>query len=57
MKKRLFLLFACALGLLAPVERAAARRPVIQWGILTGLNASDYSFRSAGTAIDNKLGW
>lgn len=55
--KRTLLLLLALFGALLSAERAAARRPVIQWGLLAGLNASDYSFRSDDRTIDNRLGW
>lgn len=55
MKRTLFALFAAALVLAA--SSAEARRPAVRWGILGGLNASDYSFRDNRADIENKLGW
>lgn len=56
MKRTLFALFLAGMLALA-ASPAAARRPAVRWGILGGVNASDYSFRDNRADIENKLGW
>lgn len=56
MKRTLFILLLAG-SLLGAALPAAARKPAVRWGVMGGLNASDYSFRDNRADIENKLGW
>lgn len=56
MMKRIFTVWI-ALCAICAVQTASAQLVAVKWGVLAGLNVSDYSFKDERVDIENKLGW
>lgn len=52
-----FVVTIATLCALLMVQNTSAQLVGVKWGVLAGLNVSDYSFKDDRVDIENKLGW